>query len=66
MIGITKESINNAAFEDKQWINPRKNSLIKKLSTEGKIVLYLFGTVAVFTIANVTLIYSFYKILMKL
>ena len=66
MVEITKENINSANFVDKQWSNPKKNGIIKKLSKEAKIVMYLFGAVAIFTIANITLIYSFYKILIKL
>ena len=66
MVEITKENIDGAVLKDKQWSTPKKKGFIKKLSKEVKIVMYLFGAVAIFTIANITLIYSFYKILIKL
>jgi len=66
MVEITKENINSANFVDKQWKNPSRFGLKNKLSTNSKIIMYLFGAVAIFTIANATLIYSFYKILIKL
>jgi hypothetical protein len=66
MIEITKENISSANFVDKQWKNPSKFGFKNKLSTNSKIIMYLLGTVAIFTIANATLIYSFYKILIKL
>lgn len=66
MIEITKDSINSSNFVDKEWKNPRKFGFKNKFSTNSKIVMYLFGAAAFFTIANITLIYSFYKILMKL
>ena len=66
MIEITKESIDNVEFQDKHWERPKKKGFFKKLSKDSKIILYLAGTVAVFTVANITLIYSFYKILVKL
>ncbi len=66
MIEITKENINGAVLEDKQWNNPKRFGFKRKLTTNSKIIMYLFGAVAIFTIANVTLIYSFYRILIKL
>lgn len=66
MVEITKENINSANFVDKQWKNSSRFGLKNKLSTNSKIIMCLFGTVAIFTIANVTLIYSFYRILIKL
>ena len=66
MVEITKENINNAILKDKQWRNPKKSGFIKRISTGAKIIMYLFGAVAIFTIANLTLVYSFYKILIKL
>ena len=63
MVEITKENIDSANFVDKHWENPKR---FGKLSTNSKIIMYLFGAVAIFTIVNATLIYSFYKILIKL
>ena len=66
MIGITKEIIDGGILEDKQWKNPRRFRLKNRLTKNSKIVLYLLGAFLVFSIANATLIYSFYKILIKL
>lgn len=66
MVEITKESINGSNFVDKEWKNPSRFGFKNKFSTNSKIIMYLFGAVAIFTIANATLIYSFYKILIKL
>ena len=66
MIEITKENLNNAKLADKHWEKPEKRGFLKKLSKDSKIIMYLTGAVAIFTVANITLIYSFYKILMKL
>ena len=66
MIEITKENLNCGTFVDKYWENPKKNGFKNKLSKSSKIIMYLLGAAAIFTIANITLIYSFYKILIKI
>ena len=66
MVEITKENINSSSFVDKHWQNPKRFGFKNKLSTNFKIVMYLFGAVSILTIANGALIYSFYKILIKL
>ena len=66
MIEITKENINEGVLEDKHWDNPKKFEIKSKISKHSKILIWLFGTVTIFTIINAILIYSFYKILMKL
>lgn len=66
MIEITKENINEGSFVDKHWENPKKIGLKNKLSTNSKIIMYLLGAFLTLSIANATLIYSFYKILIKL
>ena len=66
MIGITKESINFGNFVDKKYKKTPKTGFIKKMFSENKFLMYLFGAATIFTIANITLIYSFYKILIKI
>lgn len=66
MIEITKENMDSAKFVDKGCAKSRKNVFIKNLFNESKILMYLFGAFAIFIIANVTLIYSFFKLLAKL
>ena len=66
MIEITKENIDNANVLDKHWEKPKKKRFFKRNSGISKTIMYLTVAVIIFTIANLTLIYSFYKILMKL
>ena len=66
MIEITKENINIGNFVDKEYKKTPKIGFIKKILGESKFLMYLFVAAAIFTMANITLIYSFYKILIKL
>lgn len=66
MIEITKEEINSAHLMDKHKPKHLKDGYIKSLIKESKVITYLLGAIGIFTIANATLIYSFYKILIKL
>ena len=66
MVEITKEELNSGHFVDKHMIKERKNAFTNKISTDGKILLYLFGALAIFCIANGFLIYNFCKILVKI
>ena len=66
MVEITKENLDGARFVDKHRPKHLKDGFFKSMFRESKIIMYLLGAVGIFTIANATLIYSFYKILIKL
>lgn len=66
MIEITKESINYGENVDNHYKKNTKSGFAKKIFGESKILMYLFGAFFIFAIANITLIYNFFKILSKL
>ena len=65
MIEITKDNLNYGRNVDKCYKNLKK-SANKGITTESKTLMYLFGAFFVFAIANLTLIYNFFKILSKI
>ena len=66
MIEITKDSINYGEYVDKHHKKHDKTGFVKKISNENKTIMYLLGAFLIFAIANATLIYNFFKILVKL
>lgn len=66
MIEITKDNVNYGDVVDKHYGKHAKTGIIKKILDESKILMYLFGAFFIFAIANATLIYNFFRILMKL
>lgn len=66
MIEITKDNVNYGDTVDKHYRKHAKTGIIKKIFDESKILMYLFGAFFIFAIANITLIYNFFKILVKL
>lgn len=66
MIEITKENFNCEETVDKYQPKQLEAGDKKLISTEGKTILYLIGAFLIFTIANTTLIYNFFRILRKL
>ena len=66
MIEITKDNINCGSTVDKYYKKREKTGFIKKISTESKTLMYLLGAFLIFAIANLTLIYNFFRILSKL
>lgn len=66
MIEITKDGINYGEIVDKPYKKTAKSGFVKKILNESKIIMYLLGAFFILTVANITLIYSFFKILVKL
>lgn len=66
MIEITKENFNCEETVDKYQPKHLKTGLESSSWLESKTILYLIGAFAIFAIANITLIYNFFKILRKL
>ncbi|MGN1300929.1 MAG: hypothetical protein ACI4U9_00085 [Clostridia bacterium] len=66
MVEITKDGINYGNIVDKQYKKRAKSGFIKRIFDESKILMYLLGAFFIFAVANLTLIYSFFKILAKL
>ena len=66
MVEITKDGLNYGKIVDKHYKKRAKSGFIKRIFDESKILMYLLGAFFIFTIANATLIYSFFKILVKL
>lgn len=66
MIEITKDNIDYGKIVDNHHKKHEKSGFIKKIFNESKILMYLFGAFFIFAIANVTLIYNFFKILVRL
>lgn len=66
MIEITKEGIGYGNNVDKKYKKSVKSGFIKRIFDESKILMYLLGAFFIFAVANLTLIYSFFKILAKL
>lgn len=66
MIEITKDSINYGEYVDKHHKKHAKSGFAKKIFNESKTLMYLFGAFFIFAVANATLIYSFFRILVKL
>ena len=66
MIEITKEGINYGNIVDKQYKKRVKSGFMKRIFNESRILMYLLGAFFIFAVANLTLIYSFFKILAKL
>ena len=66
MIEITKDSINYGKDVDKYYKKRKGIEVLKGFSNESKILMYLFGAFFIFAIANLTLIYNFFKIMSKL
>ena len=66
MIEITKDSINYGEYVDNHYkIRPR-SGVKKNIFNENKTLTYLFVAFFIFAIANLTLIYNFFRILNKL
>lgn len=66
MIEITKDYINYGENVDKLYKKRTKSGFSKKVFNESKILMYLFGAFFIFAIANITLIYNFFRILIKI
>ncbi len=66
MIEITKDNLGCANNVDKYYTKHKKSVFIKEILGESKILMYLLGAFLIFAVANATLIYSFFKILIKL
>ena len=66
MVEITKENINDANYVDKYRGKIKRQSFIKRILNENKALMYMLAAFFIFSIANITLIYSFFKILQKL
>lgn len=66
MIEITKDNLGCVDNVDKHYTKHKKSVFIKEIFGESKILMYLLGSFLIFTVANATLIYSFFKILAKL
>ena len=65
MFEITKDNLIYGRNVDKCYKNLKK-SANKGVTTENKTLKYLFGAFFIFAIANLTLIYNFFKILNNL
>ena len=63
MIEITKDSINYGEYVDNHYPKHAKSGIIKKIFNKNKTLTYLFGAFFIFTIANATLIYNFFRLL---
>lgn len=61
MIEITSNNINYGNTVDKYYKKREETGFIK-----SKLLMYLLGAFFIFAIANATLIYSFFRILVKL
>ena len=61
MIEITGNNINYGNTVDKHYKKAKETGFIK-----SKTLMYLFGAFFIFAVANATLIYSFFRILIKL
>lgn len=66
MMEITKDGIAYENNVDKQYKKQTKSGFIKRIFDESRILMYLLGAFLIFAIANATLIYSFFKILVNL
>lgn len=66
MIEITKDSINYGEYVDKHYKNKTRSGIAKKIFNESKTLMYLFGAFIIFAIANLTLIYNFFRLLSKI
>jgi len=65
MFEITKDNLNYGRNVDKCYKKTKK-SVINGITTESKTLMYLFGAFFIFAIANLTLIYNFFKLLSKI
>lgn len=61
MIEITRDNINYGNTVDKYYKKRTETAFIR-----SKTLMYLFGAFFIFAVANATLIYSFFRILVKL
>ena len=66
MIEITKDSLNYANNVDKYYKKTAKSAFAKGIFGDSKTLMYLFGAFFIFAVANLMLIYNFFKILVKL
>lgn len=66
MIEITKENFNCEETVDKYQPKHFKNESRNYFLEGNKAILYLIGAFAIFAIANIILIYNFFRILEKL
>ena len=66
MVEITKDGLNYVKIVDNHYKKRAKSGFIKRIFDESKILMYLLGAFFIFAVANATLIYSFFKILVKL
>ena len=66
MIEITNENFNCEETVDKYQPKHLKTGFKSPFWIESKTILYLIGAFAIFAIANITLIYNFFRILEKL
>lgn len=66
MMELIKEKIKCGGFVDKQFEKPAKSGIIRRFFNRNKFLGYIFMTFLVLTVANATLIYSFFKLLEKL
>ena len=65
MIEITNNGVNYGKDVDKYYKKHKGTRVFKGLSNVSKILMYLFGAFFIFAVANVTLIYSFFRILVN-
>ena len=66
MIEITKDSINYGEYVDNHYPKHARSGIAKKIFNKNKTLMYLFGAFLIFAIANLTLIYKFFRILSDL
>ena len=66
MIEITKDYINYGKDVDRHYKKCKGTGVVKRIFNESKILMYLFVAFTIFAVANITLIYNFFKILSKL
>ncbi len=66
MIEITRDSVNYGEYVDNHYKKNTKSGFTKKIFNENKTLMYLFVAFFIFAIANLMLIYNFFRLLSKI